>query len=429
MTLTRYAQLFDLGAVGEQLGYPLFMKPYDGGGWAGVSRIDDEAGLRAAYEGSGTYVMHLQQAVDPHDLFVRCIGFGPQTRIVRYDPSAPLHDRYTADDGGISDDERSLLSDITLPINSFFGWDFNSCEALRQNGEWYPIDFANACPDSQVTSLHYHFPWLVAANLRWSIFCAATKRPMRRTLDWEPYFEVARRGPSVPRAARGLRARSPASASTPTSSTTSAPPTSPTSTRSCGSSSATPVAKDAVRQKVAALFPPHEVDAFTELFWNRIQTWRADNSAEPGMQRQCVKERTHVVLERGRARRQARPLGLLRHASARVPDRRRRRRGDRTIPPRRRRRRAARRRSREGLLARQRQRTCAVGAGGRRRAASVDPAEPVPRVRPLRGRPGDPRRLRVTRHRDHHVRCLDRRVQRARPCCAAGPTCSAPRSA
>ncbi len=109
-TLDRYAQLFDLGAVGDQLGYPMFMKPYDGGGWAGVSRVDDEAGLRAAYEESGTYVMHLQKAVDPYDLFVRCLGFGPQLRIIRYDPTAPLHDRYTADDGGISEDERSLLT-------------------------------------------------------------------------------------------------------------------------------------------------------------------------------------------------------------------------------------------------------------------------------------------------------------------------------
>jgi hypothetical protein len=94
-TLTRYAQIFDLGAVGDQLGYPMYMKPYDGGGWAGVSRAGDEAGLRAAYEGSGTYVMHLQKAVEPHDLFVRCLGFGPQLRIIRYDPTAPLHDRYT----------------------------------------------------------------------------------------------------------------------------------------------------------------------------------------------------------------------------------------------------------------------------------------------------------------------------------------------
>src|SRR5438132_8114137 len=38
-TLQAYAKLFDLGAVAKQIGYPLFMKPYDGGGWKGVSRI------------------------------------------------------------------------------------------------------------------------------------------------------------------------------------------------------------------------------------------------------------------------------------------------------------------------------------------------------------------------------------------------------
>ena len=34
-------------------------------------------------------------------------------------------------------------------------------------------------------------------------------------------------------------------------------------------------ARDAVRQKVTALFPAHEVDEFTELFYGRIQQWRA----------------------------------------------------------------------------------------------------------------------------------------------------------
>ncbi len=38
---------------------------------------------------------------------------------------------------------------------------------------------------------------------------------------------------------------------------------------------ATPEAKEAVRQKVAALFPAHEVEKFTELFWQRIQSWRS----------------------------------------------------------------------------------------------------------------------------------------------------------
>ena len=238
VTLQRYARLFDLGEVGRQVGYPLFIKPYDGGGWAGVSRVDDEAALHRAYDESGTYLLHLQRAVEPHDLFVRCIGFGPQTRLVRYDPAAPLHDRYTMDDGGVPDDERQTLIDTTLTINSFFGWEFNSCEALRQDGEWHPIDFANACPDSQVTSLHYHFPWLVAANLRWSIFCAATKRPM----PVEPRLGAVlrdrrhRRCPT-PRSSPRTR-RSPGSASRPTSSRSSARPTSPTSTRWRGSSSA-----------------------------------------------------------------------------------------------------------------------------------------------------------------------------------------------
>ena len=30
----------------------------------------------------------------------------------------------------------------------------------------------------------YHFPWLVKANVRWSVFNAVTKRPFRKTLDW-----------------------------------------------------------------------------------------------------------------------------------------------------------------------------------------------------------------------------------------------------
>ena len=47
-TLSKYAQLFDLAAIGKHIGYPMFMKPYDGGGWKGVTRIKDEAALKKA---------------------------------------------------------------------------------------------------------------------------------------------------------------------------------------------------------------------------------------------------------------------------------------------------------------------------------------------------------------------------------------------
>ena len=94
-TLKAYARLFDLGAIGKKLGYPMFMKPYDGGGWRAVTKLDDESALREAYDQSGKLVMTLQAAVHPSDRFVRCIGLGPQTHVVLYDAKAPLHDRYT----------------------------------------------------------------------------------------------------------------------------------------------------------------------------------------------------------------------------------------------------------------------------------------------------------------------------------------------
>jgi hypothetical protein len=273
-TLARYARHFDLGQVGESLGYPMFMKPYDGGAWAGVSKIDDEGQLKSAYEQSGQRVMHLQSAVEPFDLFVRCIGLGPQVYPVKYDPAAALHERYTVSFDFLSADEFALLEDMTLTINTFFGWDFNSCETLRQGGVFHPIDFANACPDSQVTSLHYHFPWLVKAKLRWAIFCAATGRAMRQNLDWAPFYQIADRDDLSYReklAAYGRIARQRLEADR--------------FHEFCrehlghldevaweffGSDRA----REAVRLKVQALFPAHEVEAFTEHFWGLLQFWR-----------------------------------------------------------------------------------------------------------------------------------------------------------
>ena len=274
-TLKAYARLFDLGEVGARIGYPLFMKPFDGGGWRAVTRIKDEASLRKNYEDSGKAIMHLQAAVDPFDSFVRCIGLGPQTHLVKYDPDAPLHDRYTQETNFVSDDEAQILRDTTLTINAFFGWDFNSCEALRKGGVWYPIDFANPCPDSQVTSLHRHFPWLVKANLKWSIFVAVTKKKFRKTLDWEPFYAIAAQElpyrEKLTAYARIANERFETAAFE----------------EFCAKHLAhldevaweffgTQAAKEAFRAKVTALYPKHEVEMFTELFWNRVQAWRED---------------------------------------------------------------------------------------------------------------------------------------------------------
>ena len=278
-TLRQYARHFDLGKIGEKIGYPLFMKPYDGGAWVGVNKIDNEEMLRRAYEESGTQVMNLQQGILPYDYFVRCIGLGPQTRCVNYDPGAPLHDRYRMDHDFLDAEDRAVLEDMTLTINSFFGWDFNSCEALRHEGHWHPIDFANACPDSQVTSLHFHFPWLIKANIRWSVFCAAIRKPMHANLDWGPFYRVAERdlAPRERLAAYAKLAREQFEADR--------------FAEFCDTHLAhldevadeffgSDIARDAIHQKVSALFPAHEIEQFTELFWQRIQHARAVERGE-----------------------------------------------------------------------------------------------------------------------------------------------------
>ncbi|HEY5727596.1 MAG TPA: hypothetical protein VIV08_03195 [Acidimicrobiia bacterium] len=273
VTLDRYAQMFDLRALGERIGYPMFMKPYDGGAWVGVTKIDDGDALVAAYEASGSRIMHLQKAVFPFDLFVRCLGVGPQVNIIKYDPDAPLHDRYKVEFNVVDGAEWEHLVNLTLTINTFFGWDFNSCEALRQDGSFYPIDFANANPDSQVTSLHYHLPWLVKALIRWSLFCAATKRKMRHDLGWADYFAVAEAidDPVERLEALGKLARERFDADR--------------FDRFCADNLAgldqaaldyfgTERAREIIRRKVATLFPAHEVDEFTDHFYGLIQFWR-----------------------------------------------------------------------------------------------------------------------------------------------------------
>lgn len=60
-------------------------------------------------EGSGKSIMHLQAAVNPFDSFVRCIGLSPQTHLVKYDPDAPLHDRYTQETNFVTAEEAQIL--------------------------------------------------------------------------------------------------------------------------------------------------------------------------------------------------------------------------------------------------------------------------------------------------------------------------------
>src|SRR6187200_340528 len=47
-TAERYNSPFDLGKIAAEMGFPMYMKPFDGGAWRGVSRIENEYDLAAS---------------------------------------------------------------------------------------------------------------------------------------------------------------------------------------------------------------------------------------------------------------------------------------------------------------------------------------------------------------------------------------------
>ena len=189
-TAARYNRPFDLDAVAERIGYPLFMKPYDGGAWRGVSRIQNAAELHAAYDASGEMLMHLQKAVD-YDIFARSLSIGAETMVMRFQPEQPMHLRYAVDHSFLSAEAGAEVVTISKLVNSFFRWEFNSCETLVKDGEIYPIDYANACPDVALTSLHYYFPWAVKTLVKWCVFALVTARRPRLDLDTDRFFAIA----------------------------------------------------------------------------------------------------------------------------------------------------------------------------------------------------------------------------------------------
>jgi hypothetical protein len=111
---------------------------------------------------------------------------------------------------------------------------------------------------------------LVIANLKWSLFVAATKKKFRKTLDWDPYYQVLEDKPSFSERLSGYAAighQRMASADF---------------QEFCDRHLShldeiaadffhSDAAKQAIRSKVATLYPSHEVESFTELFFERVK--------------------------------------------------------------------------------------------------------------------------------------------------------------
>ncbi len=192
-TAARYNEPFDLDEIAQRVGYPLFMKPFDGGAWVGVTRIKDVDELHRRYDESGERLMHLQASVENFEVFARSLSIGAETMVMRYDPSQPIHGRYQVEHGFLAPAVGREVVTIGRLVNAFFLWEFNSCETLIKDGEVFPIDYANACPDVSLTSLHYYFPWAIKSLIKWALFCAVTDRQMQIEMTMKRYFDIGDR--------------------------------------------------------------------------------------------------------------------------------------------------------------------------------------------------------------------------------------------
>ena len=106
------------------------MKPYDGGGWRGVSRIRTPTSCTAPTTSPGEMLMHLQASVEGYDVFARSLSIGAETMVMNFDPDQPMHARYSVSTTSSPPEVGAEVVSIGRIVNAFFRWEFNSCETL-----------------------------------------------------------------------------------------------------------------------------------------------------------------------------------------------------------------------------------------------------------------------------------------------------------
>src|SRR6476646_7028321 len=138
----------------DYVGRPAILKPYSGGGWKHVYKVNDRQELLAAYDGTGPYCMTLQEFID-FDQYVRCFTFG-QTDIVpvAYDPRER---RYLVEHSYLSPSLGARVVRDAQTLNMALGYEMNTIEFAVKDGVPYAIDFLNPAPDFERDRITQHY--------------------------------------------------------------------------------------------------------------------------------------------------------------------------------------------------------------------------------------------------------------------------------
>jgi hypothetical protein len=154
----------DWEGIVNYVGFPAFLKPFDGGGWKNVSKIHSLDELWHEYNQSGTLCMTLQEGIE-YDQFVRCYCVGKEkVLIMPYDPSKPYLSgmQYVNIDNYLSPELHARVERDVITICEALGYDLNTVEFAIKDGIPYAIDFMNPAPDAEVASVgEYNHRWIV----------------------------------------------------------------------------------------------------------------------------------------------------------------------------------------------------------------------------------------------------------------------------
>ncbi|MBV9501597.1 MAG: hypothetical protein JO138_19685 [Acidobacteriaceae bacterium] len=173
----------------EYIGFPAFLKPFSGGGWKHVYKVNSRQEFFAAYDQTGSLCMTLQSAVD-FDEYFRCYVIGQEkVRVMKYDPRQPHHLRYVKDSRASSQELHERVVRDCLTLCRALGYDFNTVEFAVQKGVPYAIDFLNPAPDADLYSVgEENFHWVVDSVAQLALDKALSDQEMNTHFHWSHYL-------------------------------------------------------------------------------------------------------------------------------------------------------------------------------------------------------------------------------------------------
>jgi hypothetical protein len=175
--------------VFSYIGFPAFLKPFSGGGWKHVYKVNSPEEFFSAYDQTGAMCMTLQSAVHFTEYF-RCYVVGQEkVRVMKYDPLRPSHLRYIKDGSASSHQLHDRIARDSLTLCRALGYDFNTVEFAVQDDVPYAIDFLNPAPDADIHSVgEEHFNWVVGNVAQLAIEKALSQEDANSGLRWSLFL-------------------------------------------------------------------------------------------------------------------------------------------------------------------------------------------------------------------------------------------------